>query len=97
MAAEGGIMQLVDRGAPPHKLGAEATAAVAAEPAGAPLLPAPPVAVTAHGAAGRRQYRFARGQPAAGQCHPAGGTRCRRRSRPDVPVLLPYRGVPVPR
>jgi hypothetical protein len=92
MAAEGGIMQLVDRGAPPQKRGAEATAA------------APPVTLPGGDAA----PSAAAGPPVAGNLDspevnlppvnvtPSAGAMPTPLERPDAPVLLPYRGVPVP-
>jgi hypothetical protein len=92
MAAEGGIMQLIDRGAPPQKRG-EATAA-----ASPPPVPGPPAAQTANPA----------GPPVAGNIDspevnlppvsvtPQPGTMPTPLATPDVPVLLPYRGVPIP-
>lgn len=92
MAAESGIMQLVDRGAPPTKRAPEATAAAA--------LPAAPSAAAA-------PARPA-GPPVPGNLDspevnlppvnvtPASPAMPTPLETPDVPVLLPYRGVPIP-
>jgi hypothetical protein len=91
MAAEGGIMQLVDRGAPPHKLGVESTAAAAPpslpSAAGAPSLPVGP---SVPGNLASPEVTL---PPVS--VTPQPGTMPTPLAPPDVPVLLPYRGVPV--
>jgi len=89
IAAGGGIMQLVDRGTPPVKLGATATAA--APP------PEPPVAAQTLPTAATQSA------PAPGNIDspvvalpPVSVTPADPYARPDVPVLLPRRGVPLP-
>jgi len=87
VAAEEGIMQLVDRGAPVQKRGAAATAAILEpSPADAPAAPAsPPVAGNIDSPAvnlppvnvGPSETTKAAGAP------------------PDIAVPLPYRGVPI--
>lgn len=97
MAAEGGIMQLVGRAAPPHARPAlppvDATAAAAASAAGPSAMGAAP---------------FAKPPPVAGNVDspevnlppvdvkPAPEAMPRPLPAPDVPVILPYRGVPIP-
>jgi hypothetical protein len=90
-AAQGGIMQLVDRGSPPQKRGAETTAA--ASPPALPGNPAPPASA---------------GPPVAGNIDspavnlpavnvtPTAPVILTPLGTPDVPFLLPYRGVPIP-
>jgi hypothetical protein len=90
MAAEGGIMQLVDRGAPPQKLGAEASAAAASaaslDTLGAPSASAvPPVA-------GNLQSPEVNLPPVT--VTPLPGAMPAPLQEPPAP--LPYRGVPVP-
>ncbi|HVH80561.1 MAG TPA: hypothetical protein VM782_14290, partial [Stellaceae bacterium] len=93
MAAQSGIMQLVDRGAPPQKRGADATAAVPASapsglPASSPSPPAgPPVAGNIDSPAVNLPPVKVTPQQDA-MPTPLG--------TPEVPVVLPYRGVPIP-
>jgi hypothetical protein len=102
MAAEGGIMQLVDRGAPPHKLGTEATAAAGppvppSAPAdrplpdvfGAPAVPAGPAPVAGNLASPAVNLPPVNVTPQQDAMPKPLGT-------PDVPVFIPYRGVPIP-
>jgi len=96
MAAEGGIMQLVDRGA----RGAEATAAA---PTTVPSAPAPagPNAVAVSPAPARPPAPGNLDSPEVNlppvNVTPSPGTMPTPLETPDVPVLLPYRGVPLPR
>jgi hypothetical protein len=88
MAAEGGIMQLVDRGAPSQKRGVEATAAVPAAVVASPAAPVgPPVA-------GNLDAPEVNLPPV--NVKPSPGTMPTPLEHTDVPVLLPYRGVPLP-
>lgn len=73
IAAEGGVAELVDRGAPPLKVGV-ASPAIAAPPPIPPLPARPP-------------------EPAAS---PAPQTTSGPANAPDVPVVIPNRGVPLP-
>ena len=93
LAAEGGILQLIDRGAPPQKRGAEATAAVEAPPAtspnnaGASAPTGPPVP-------GNIDSPEVNLPPVT--VTPSPSAMPTPLETPDVPVLLPYRGVPLP-
>jgi hypothetical protein len=90
LAAGGGIMQLVDRGAPPLKLGATATTA-APPPAEIPPPPAglglPPVAPNAPPAPGNIASPAVNLPPVDVNSD----------TQPDAPALLPKRGVYLPR
>jgi hypothetical protein len=104
MAAEDGIMQLVARGAPPQKLGAEATAA-AVPSAPASTAPAPAAAPPASSAS---TVPTPTGPPVPGNLDspevnlppvnvsPTAPDMPKPLDPPDVPVLLPYRGAPIP-
>jgi hypothetical protein len=102
LSAEGGIMQLVARGAPPRKPGAEAAVAVAP---GVPPAPAAP-----QGAAGAAPPPPAPARPpVAGnlaapevnlpdiKVSPMQGSLPAPVITQDAPVVIPNRGVPVPR
>lgn len=90
MAAEGGIMQLVDRGTPAPKLGAEATAAIAPRavppPPDASAIP-PPGPPTAPPVAGNIDSPEVN-LPPVNVTPPWGGT--------GLPGVGPFRGVPLP-
>jgi hypothetical protein len=90
MAAEGGIMQLVDRGAPPHKLGAEAAAAAPPSLSSATGAPSVPVGPSVPGNLASPEVTL---PPVS--VTPQPGTMPTPLASPDVPVLLPYRGVPI--
>jgi hypothetical protein len=91
MAAEGGIMQLVDRGAPPQKRAAPATAAVEAPPAtspnnaGASAPAGPPVP-------GNIDSPEVNLPPVT--VTPSSGATPTPLEPAEAPALLPYRGVP---
>jgi hypothetical protein len=91
MAAQGGIMQLVDRGAPPQKRGAEATAAAVP-----PVMPGagPPPPPSGPPVAGNIDSP-AINLPAV-NVRPSTDSSLTPLDTPDPPVLLPYRGVPIP-
>jgi hypothetical protein len=93
MAAEGGIMQLVNHAAPPTRAGASATAAARpaslSEAAGAPSAPA--AMSTAPGNIDSPEVNL----PPV-NVTPSPAPMPAPLSAPDAPVLLPYRGVPVP-
>jgi len=95
MAAEGGIMQLVDRGAPPAKRATEATAAAA--PPSAVSTAAAPVPV---GAPAKPPVPGNLDSPEVNlppvNVTPTPGTMPTPLETPSVPVLLPYRGVAIP-
>jgi hypothetical protein len=109
MAAEGGVMQLIDHGVPPHKLGAEDTASAAppslADTVGAPSVPvasSPLGAGTLSGVPGSMKLP-APGNIASPEVNlppvnvtPQPITMPTPLPPPDVPVILPYRGVPIP-
>jgi hypothetical protein len=91
IAAGGGIMQLVDRGAPPAKLGVAATAAATPPPRPATPVAAqtlPPVSRNSPPAPGNIDSPVVNLPPV--NVTPAPDT------QPDVPVLLPKRGVYLP-
>jgi hypothetical protein len=92
IAAASGIMQLVDRGAPPVKLGATATAAATPPPAPPPTPVAaqtlPPVSPTSPPAPGNIASPAVNLPPVNVTPTPD--------AQPDVPVLLPKRGVYLP-
>jgi hypothetical protein len=96
IAAGTGIMRLVDRGAPPIKLGATATAAATPPPS-----PAPPTSPLAAGspAPGGSPPPLAPGNIASPAVNlpPVDVTPSAPDRPADVPVLLPYRGVYLPR
>jgi hypothetical protein len=112
MAAEGGIMQIIDRGTPRRPLGGEATAAVTPSlpsEAGAPSMPTtpPPVDASMIGSTAPIKPSVPGnidapeinlppvnvGRPSTTTPGPVLPTPVPDR---DVPVLLPYRGVPIP-
>ena len=101
MAAEGGIMQIVDRSSPPHKLGAETTAA--ASPGALPSAAGAPSLPSADGAPSQPVGPPVAGNIASPEVNlppvnvtPQAGTMPTPLATPDVPVLLPYRGVAIP-
>jgi hypothetical protein len=96
MAAEGGIMQLVARGAPPPKHGAEATAAIPPPTSSTPTTPPPvdasvippPKPPAPPPVAGNIDSPEVNLPPV--NVGPESGST-------DAPSLLPYRGIPLPR
>ena len=94
MAAEGGIMQLVDRGAPPQKLRAE-TAAMPRTPPPVPDGVGLPPAPASPSVAGNIDSPAVNLPPV--DVKPQPDAMPTPLPPPDVPVLLPYRGVPIPR
>jgi hypothetical protein len=97
MAAEGGIMQLVDRGAPSRKPGGAAMTAVAAQPppVDASAIPRTPAAPPPPPVAGNIDSPVVSLPPV--DVKPPTDSLPTPLATPDVPVLLPYRGVPIPR
>jgi hypothetical protein len=89
MAAEGGIMQLVDRGTPPQKRGVEATAAASPPVLPGASPPSPPTGPPAPGNIDSPAVNLPAVNVGPSDMPKPLGT-------PDVPVLLPYRGVPIP-
>ncbi len=95
MAAEGGIMQLVERGAPPQKRAPEAPAAQPDAPAVALPGPAPAPAPAGPPVAGNIDAPEVNLPPVNVTSSPP--EMPTPLETPDVPVVLPYRGVPIPR
>jgi hypothetical protein len=96
MAAEGGIMQLVDRAAPSRKPGGAAPAAVASRPPpiDASMIPHAPAAPAPPPVAGNIDSPAVNLPPV--DVKPSADQMPTPLATPDVPVLLPYRGVPIP-
>lgn len=96
MAAESGIMQLVDRSAPSRKPGGAATTAVASRPPppDASAIPRTPAAPAPPPVAGNINSPAVNLPPV--DVKPSTDAMPTPLATPDVPVLLPYRGVPIP-
>lgn len=97
MAAEGGIMQLVDRGVPSRRPGGGATSAVAAPPppVDASAIPRAPATPPPPPVAGNIDSPVVSLPPV--DVKPPPDAMPTPLAAPDVPVVLPYRGVPIPR
>jgi hypothetical protein len=98
MAAEGGIMQLVDRGAPPRRPGGETTAAAISDPSSARIgtgSAAPAPAAARPPVAGNLAAPEVNLPPV--NVTPAPGSMPAPLATQDVPVPVPNRGVAIPR
>lgn len=98
MAAESGIMQLVDRGAPSRKPGSTATTAIAASPPPPPdvsAIPRTPAVPPPPPVAGNIDSPVVSLPPV--EVKPEPDKIITPLGTPDIPVMLPYRGVPIPR
>lgn len=96
MAAESGIMQLVDRGAPRKPGGAVATAVAASPPPpDASAIPRTPAVPPPPPVAGNIDSPVVSLPPV--EVKPEPDKIITPLGTPDVPVMLPYRGVPIPR
>jgi hypothetical protein len=96
MAAESGIMQLVDRGAPRKPGGAVATALAASPPPpDASAIPRTPASPPPPPVAGNIDSPVVSLPPV--DVKPEPDKIITPLGTPDVPVMLPYRGVPIPR
>jgi hypothetical protein len=96
MAAESGIMQIVDRSAPSRGAGGAATAAVAAQPPppDTSAIPRTPVAPAPPPVPGNIDSPVVSLPPV--DVKPPADSMPTPFATPDVPVMLPYRGVPIP-
>jgi hypothetical protein len=94
MAAEGGIMQLVDRGAPTRRRDAGPPTAALPETAGPPPAAAGSATPKPPPVAGNVDAPEVNLPPV--DISPSRDAMPKPLDTPDVPVLLPYRGVPLP-
>jgi hypothetical protein len=96
MAAESGILQLVDRGAPSRRPGGVAATAIAAQPPppDASAIPRMPAAPAPPPVAGNIDSPVVSLPPV--EVKPQADSMLPPLPTPDVPVVLPYRGVPIP-